>query len=99
MGIQVFGSVPCMVSFDECLTHIMESMFTKKADAKAAVCFRALSQGLREYVCNIAKCLDSHVIMDTKKKASDQILLVLMSEYSHLQLSCHLHLAKLVHHQ
>ena len=82
MEIQVFGSVLCVVSPDKCLTYIVESMFMKKANTEAAVCFRALSQGLGEYVCNIAKHLDSHVMMDTKKKASDQILLVLMSEYS-----------------
>ena len=79
MGIQDFGSVPYMVSPNECLMHIMEPMFTKRANAKAAVCFRALSQGLREYVCDIAKCLDSYVMMDTKKKALDQILPVLIT--------------------
>ena len=81
MGIQVFGSVLRVVSPDECLTYIVESMFAKKADAKAAVCFRALSQGLKKYICNITRHLNSHVTIDIKK-ASDQILLVLMSEYS-----------------
>ena len=75
-----------MVSPDKYLTYIVESMFVKKADTKAAVCFRALSHGLGEYVCNIAKHLDGHVTMDMKKKASDQILPVLMSEYSRLRL-------------
>ena len=83
MGVQVFGSVLCVVSPDKYLMYIVESMFAKKADTKAAVCFRVLSHGLGEYVHNIAKHLDSCVTMDMKK-ASDQILPVLMSEYSSL---------------
>jgi len=80
--LQVHG---CFLRLDrpgEYRAYLVDPRFPKRADAKAAVCLRALSHGVGDYVRAIGKAVESKVTPLMKSWANDQVYPILLSEYS-----------------
>ncbi|KAI0309101.1 hypothetical protein OF83DRAFT_1159297, partial [Amylostereum chailletii] len=55
----------------ECRSYLVDPAFPKRADAKAAVCLIAMSQGVGDYVRSIVEELDNKVSMETRQRVLD----------------------------
>ncbi|KAG2157757.1 uncharacterized protein EDB93DRAFT_1124492 [Suillus bovinus] len=61
--------------------YLVDPRFPKRADAKAAVCLQALSQGAGDYMRAIGKAVEERVTPLMKTWVNDQVYPVLLSEY------------------
>ena len=79
------GCVLRLITPSEVKTYIVDKIFSKRNDAKAGVCFQAMSQGIGQYIRDIAKVMDSKVTLDMRVKMNQRMLPVIMSEMARLK--------------
>ncbi|KAI5121538.1 hypothetical protein M0805_002598 [Coniferiporia weirii] len=82
----------CIIRLDrpeETRTYIVNPRFAKRADAKAAVCLLAMSQGISQYIRSVAASVENRITPEMRKKANEQILPILGSEYAKLRHGMH----------
>lgn len=78
----------CFLRLDrptEYRAYLVDPRFPKRADAKAAVCLQALSQGAGDYMRAIGKAVEERVTPLMKTWVNDQVYPVLLSEYNKLR--------------
>ncbi|KAG2075717.1 hypothetical protein BDR04DRAFT_1091342 [Suillus decipiens] len=78
----------CFLRLDrptEYRAYLVDPRFSKRADAKAAVCLQALSHGAGDYMRAIGKAVEARVTPLMKTWVNDQVYPVLLSEYNKLR--------------
>ncbi|TDL16313.1 hypothetical protein BD410DRAFT_844517 [Rickenella mellea] len=80
--LSLHGCLLRLLRPDETRSYLVVPKFSKRADAKAAVCLLAMSQGIGQYVRGVAEAMNNKVTPDMIAKANRQILPVLTSEYT-----------------
>ena len=68
---------------------MVDMKFTKRNDAKAAVCLQAMSQGIGPYIRSLAAEVDNKVTPEMRRQANEVILPILGSEYGKLRQGMH----------
>jgi hypothetical protein len=89
IAFQVHG---CLLRVDrpgESKSYLVDPRFPKRADAKAAVCLLAMSQGLGGYIRAIGVAAESKLTPEMRKLANEQILPVLSSECNKIRPGAH----------
>ena len=81
----VHGCVFRLVTPLETKTYFVDKKFSRRGDAKAAVCFQAISQGIGQYIRDIASSMESKVTLDMRMKMNQKMLPTIMSEMSKLK--------------
>ena len=66
----------------ECRSYLVDPLFPKRADAKAAVCLVAMSQGVGDYIRGITDELENKVSMEIRQRVLEGIQPLLQTEYS-----------------
>ncbi|EJD00364.1 uncharacterized protein FOMMEDRAFT_135948 [Fomitiporia mediterranea MF3/22] len=82
----------CILRLDrpeEMRTYMVDPRFTKRTDAKSAVCLRAMSQGVVPYIRSLASAIDNRITSEMRKQANERILPILGSEYGRLRHGMH----------
>lgn len=69
----------------ECKSYLVDAKFSKRAEAKAAVCLQAMSQGVGSYIREIAKEVEAKVPAEMKRQVNEVLLPTLLSEYRKLR--------------
>jgi hypothetical protein len=89
----MFSSVQgCLLRIEHCgesRSYLVDARFSKRSDAKAAVCLQAMSQGLGNYIRAIGKVVESKVTQAMRRLANEQIFPILVSESSKLGPNAH----------
>lgn len=78
----------CFLRLDrptEYRAYLVDPRFPKRADAKAAVCLQALSQGAGDHMRAIGKAVEARVTPLMKSWVNDQVYPVLLSEYNKIR--------------
>ncbi|KDQ57916.1 hypothetical protein JAAARDRAFT_34726 [Jaapia argillacea MUCL 33604] len=61
-------------------THLVDAVFSKRTDAKAAVCLLAMSQGAGDHIRSIVREVEEKLTSEMRKLANERILPMLQSE-------------------
>lgn len=77
---QVHGSILRIQRPGETRTYLVDPMFAKRGDAKAAVCLLAMSQGVGDYIRGLKEEAENKLPADKRKLANEKVLQVLSSE-------------------
>lgn len=85
----VHGSIIRLTRPEETRTYMVDPRFSKRNDAKAAVCFQAMSQGISKYIRSIAAAVDNMITPEMRSLANERILPILGSEYGQLRQGMH----------
>ncbi|KAI0065180.1 hypothetical protein BV25DRAFT_1822296 [Artomyces pyxidatus] len=75
------GAVLRVVRPGECRSFLVDPQFPKRADAKAAVCLMAMSQGIGDYIREVGASLDKKIPADDRRRAHECILPFISTEY------------------
>lgn len=67
----------------------METKFAKRADAKSAVCLLAFSQGIGNYIRQVAASVENKVTPEMRKLANERVLPILGTEYAKVRSGSH----------
>jgi hypothetical protein len=68
---------------------MVDATFPKRADAKAAVCFQAMSQGIGNYIRAIGQAVENKVTPAMRKFATEQVFPALVSECAKIKPGTH----------
>lgn len=74
---------------DDSRSYLVDARFPKRADAKAAVCLQAISQGVGDYIRNIGQLMEDKVSPTMRRWANDYIFPILGSENSKVRPGTH----------
>jgi hypothetical protein len=87
---EVFG---CLLRIERTGEHsrsyIVDCTFSKRADAKAAVCLQAMSEGLGDYIRAISSTIESKVTPEMRKYVTERVYPVLAAEYAKFRPGTH----------
>ncbi|EGN97416.1 hypothetical protein SERLA73DRAFT_75102 [Serpula lacrymans var. lacrymans S7.3] len=70
-------------------SYLVDPRFPKRADAKAAVCLQAMSQGVGDYIRSISAAVEGKVTPTMRTWVNDHVVPVLASEYSKIKPGAH----------
>lgn len=73
----------------ETKSYLVDARFPKRADAKAAVCLQAMSQGAGSYIRAVGVEVENKVTASMRKWANEDIFPVLGSEFSKIKPRCY----------
>jgi hypothetical protein len=73
----------------ETKSYLVDARFSKRADAKAAVCLQAMSQGVGSYIRSVGEEVENKVTPSMRKWANEQIFPILGSEFSKIKPAGH----------
>ncbi len=73
----------------ETRTYIVDTKFSKRADAKSAVCLQAFSQGIGNYIRSVAASVENKVTPEMRKLANEKVLPILGTEYAKVRAGVH----------
>ncbi|KAI0631665.1 hypothetical protein C8Q77DRAFT_1159426 [Trametes polyzona] len=65
----------------EVKSYLVDARFSKRAEAKAAVCLLAMSEGVGDYIRSVAKAIEDKLPPATRKYATEVLTPLLNSEY------------------
>ncbi|KAI0925302.1 hypothetical protein AcV7_005578 [Taiwanofungus camphoratus] len=85
---ELSGMHGCLLRLErpgECKSYLVDAKFSKRAEAKAAVCLQAMSQGVGSYIREIAKEVEAKVPAEMKRQVNEVLLPTLLSEYRKLR--------------
>ncbi|KAH9940613.1 hypothetical protein B0H21DRAFT_754394 [Amylocystis lapponica] len=68
----------------QCVSYMVDPKFSKRAEAKAAVCLLAMSQGVGNIIRQITAEVDTRLPADTRRRANE-FLPILQGEYQRLR--------------
>ncbi|KII84788.1 hypothetical protein PLICRDRAFT_179128 [Plicaturopsis crispa FD-325 SS-3] len=69
-------------------SYLVDARFSKRADAKSAVCLQAMSQGVGNYIRAIGKAVEDMVTPMMRAWANEQVLPILGAECNRLKPRC-----------
>jgi hypothetical protein len=75
------GAVLRLARPGEVRTYMVEPQFSKRADAKSAVCLAALAAGVGTYVRGIGEAIEAKVSPEARSLVFDSIFPLLLTEY------------------
>lgn len=78
------GAVLRLTRPDEVRTYLVEPQFSKRADAKSAVCLAALAAGAGAYVRSIGDAIEAKISPEARTLVFDSIFPLLLTEYGKL---------------
>ena len=78
------GAVLRLTRPGEVRTYMVEPQFSKRADAKSAVCLAALAAGVGAYVRGIGDAIEAKVSPEARSLVFDSIFPLLLTEYGKL---------------
>ncbi|KLO11981.1 hypothetical protein SCHPADRAFT_941628 [Schizopora paradoxa] len=73
----------------ETRSYVVETKFAKRADAKSAVCLLAFSQGIGNYIRQVAASVENKVTPEMRKLANERVLPILGTEYAKVRSGSH----------
>ncbi|KAI0048163.1 hypothetical protein FA95DRAFT_1558312 [Auriscalpium vulgare] len=76
------GAVLRVMRPGECKSFLVDPQFLKRADAKAAVCLAAMSQGIGNYIRSVNANLDLKIPAEDRRRAHENILPLILTEYT-----------------
>jgi hypothetical protein len=65
----------------ESKSYLVDARFSKRVDAKAAVCLQAMSEGVGSYIRAIGEAVGNRVTPSMRKRANE-VLPIIVSEYN-----------------
>ncbi|KAL6310238.1 hypothetical protein BKA93DRAFT_820690 [Sparassis latifolia] len=65
----------------ECRSYLVDAKFTKRTEAKAAVCLQAMWQGIGDYIRRAAGEVKNKIPVETRRLVTDIIYPTILSEY------------------
>ena len=65
----------------EVKSYLVDARFSKRAEAKAAVCLLAMVEGAGDYIRSVAKAIEDKLPASMRKYVSEVLIPVLNSEY------------------
>jgi hypothetical protein len=78
----VHGALLRVTRPGECRSFLVDPRFAKRADAKAAVCLAALSEGIGAYIRSLSAAAEAKISPEIRRRAIEQILPLLITEYA-----------------
>ncbi|KAI0667446.1 hypothetical protein C8Q78DRAFT_982101 [Trametes maxima] len=66
---------------NEVKSYLVDARFSKRAEAKAAVCLLAMSEGVGEYIRSVAKTVEEKLSATTRKYVAETLIPTLNNEY------------------
>ncbi|OBZ72869.1 putative transporter C11D3.18C [Grifola frondosa] len=84
-GLGMHGCLLRLERPGECKSFLVDARFCKRAEAKAAVCLQAMSDGVGEYIRGIGKAVENKLSVVTRKQVTDVILPALLAEYRNVR--------------
>ncbi|KAF9039264.1 hypothetical protein BJ165DRAFT_1596745 [Panaeolus papilionaceus] len=76
----LYGCILRLRRPEETQTYIVDPLFPKRSDAKPAVCFLAISQGVGDYIRRVKDELDNRISPERRKLANEKLYQILASE-------------------
>ena len=85
MWFKVHGCLLRLERPGEVKSYLVDTRFTKRAEAKSAVCLLAMSQGVGSYIRGVGKAVEDKLSPQMRRYISEVLLPALNSEYRKLR--------------
>lgn len=79
--IAVHGCLLRLERPGEVKSYLVDARFSKRAEAKAAVCLLAMAEGAGDYIRSVAKAIEDKLPASMRKYVSEVLIPVLNAEY------------------
>ncbi|PPR02679.1 hypothetical protein CVT24_002101 [Panaeolus cyanescens] len=76
----LYGCILRLRRPEETQTYIVDPQFPRRSDAKPAVCFLAISQGVGDYIRKVKEELDNRISPERRKLANEKLYQILSAE-------------------